>query len=248
MNNHTLPYISSLLIRFFFFMIFLGNILIAQDQNQSQLKGTERIYNEFIGLNQLIYNGRFYRYFYLEAASDQYLIDPELYPGQLTFQGITYPDVELNYDIYNDIVFLLWDQSGFIYYIIPNQTQVDSFTIAQMKFIRLKDQEIQGLKAGFYQQAFHGQKSQFLVKKQKTMAKQNRTQSTDKWFKFVRKDAFFVVMNGKAIQVNSKKDLIKLDPNGQTAGFIKSSKLKFRPRREDFVPNVKTVLSFLENE
>ena len=65
--------------------------------------GTDDVY----GSDPLLYNGKYFTFFYpLNAGDNQYLTSRQFEPGTVTLRGVTYTDLLLNYDIYNQQLLL----------------------------------------------------------------------------------------------------------------------------------------------
>ena len=73
--------------------------MFSQEQNDTH----ERVY----GYDPLLYNGRVY-YFYPQPGTGgtQYLLDAFDTHGTITLRGVTYTNLTINYDIYNQLLVL----------------------------------------------------------------------------------------------------------------------------------------------
>jgi hypothetical protein len=109
--------------------------LFAQQYN----KGFDDVY----GMDPELYNGQIYKYYVnTDTKGTQFLSGPEFILGTVRIKGITYPDVKLNYDVYNQQ--LLLESPNSIYtntILILSETWLEGFSLGSAVFevVRFQD-------------------------------------------------------------------------------------------------------------
>jgi hypothetical protein len=113
-----------------FLFIFVINTLLISGQQVSM--GSDQVY----GSDPLLYNGRYYTFYPpLNTGGSQYLSDRQFETGSVTLRGITYSNLLLNYDIYNQELILKYQSNtGAVNLIIVSDAWLQSFNIRGMKF------------------------------------------------------------------------------------------------------------------
>jgi hypothetical protein len=106
----------------------LIRIVMAQDNTQ----GLDKVY----GLDPSLYNGEIYSYF-VESSTQghQFLVSPEFKKGSVTIKGVTYENIQLNYDIFNQLILLNSQEAVYSNIIISlSKAWLERFTIGQDSF------------------------------------------------------------------------------------------------------------------
>jgi hypothetical protein len=105
---------------------------VSETTAQKIILAADNVY----GSDPLLYNGRIYTAFYgMNAENNQYLVCSQFEPGSVTLRGVTYTDLLLNYDIYNQQLLLEYTGNpGFTYAIILSDAWLETFSIKDKKF------------------------------------------------------------------------------------------------------------------
>jgi hypothetical protein len=95
------------------------------------------------GYDPLLYNGRYYNFFPpLNTGGTQYLISNRYETGSVTIRGVTYTDLMLNYDIYNQQLVLQYkSNSGAPTLIILSEAWLESFRFKELNFELITTQD-----------------------------------------------------------------------------------------------------------
>ena len=111
-----------------FFLLFNLAFISAQ---QSGIK-TDDVY----GSDPLLYNGRHYTFFLPSSTGgNQYFSGREFEIGSATIRGVTYNDLSLNYDIYNQHLILQYKNNiGATSLIIISDAWLESFSFKDINF------------------------------------------------------------------------------------------------------------------
>ncbi len=88
------------------------------------------------GLDPLLYNGRTYSYFLpATTGGSQYLIDNQFENGSVTIRGVTFNNLALNYDIFNQELILKYNTNlAGLRVIIVSDAWLESFSLKNMDF------------------------------------------------------------------------------------------------------------------
>ena len=110
------------------FLIFFSVKLISQDAFQE----IDRVY----GLDPLLFNGRKYTYFFPQVTGgNQFLLSTEYKTGEVTIKGNKFEGIDLNYDIYNQLLLIQYaGESGSLNIIEVSKAWLESFRIGNLEF------------------------------------------------------------------------------------------------------------------
>jgi hypothetical protein len=100
-------------------------------------------FNDIYGSDPLLYNGRFYTFYPpLSTTGNQYLFELQFESGSVILRGTSYPDLLLNYDVYNQQLILKYKiNTGAIYHIIVSDAWLESFSFRGMNFKLISTQD-----------------------------------------------------------------------------------------------------------
>jgi hypothetical protein len=113
-------------------IFFLLLVPVSESTAQQIILAADNVY----GSDPLLYNGRLYTAFYgMNAKNNQYLVCSQFEPGSVTLRGVTFTDLLLNYDIYNQQLLLEYTGNpGFTSAIIVSDAWLETFSIKDKKF------------------------------------------------------------------------------------------------------------------
>jgi len=113
-------------------IFFLLLMPVSETTAQHKILAADNVY----GSDPLLYNGRVYTAFYgMRAENNQYLVCSQFEPGSVTIHGVTFTDLLLNYDIYNQQLLLEYTGNpGFTFAIILSDAWLETFSIKDKKF------------------------------------------------------------------------------------------------------------------
>lgn len=176
---------------------------------------------------QQIKQGKQYHYYYPNIKGHQYWGNSVYETGTLTYEGISYQEVLLKYDNYNNLLVTTVVQNGLTNDIILDNSRIQGFIIHDQQFIHIVDGT--GLLApDFYILAFPGTEVQLYIKTQKTIVG-NTGRPGELLKKFVQKDSHILLVEGEQYFVNNRKDVLKaFSKKPELVVSIKSSNLRFK--------------------
>jgi hypothetical protein len=110
------------------FMLLSVSVVTAQKVSIS----TEKVY----GYDPLLYNGRYYTFLPpLNTGGNQYFTGQQFENGSVTIRGISYSDLAINYDLYNQQLILKYrNRLGASTLIIVSDAWLESFSFRNMRF------------------------------------------------------------------------------------------------------------------
>ncbi len=180
---------------------------------------------------QQIRQGKLYNHFYPNIKGHQFWDQAIYETGTLTFEGVTYREVLLNYDSYNNLVTTRIVQNGLSQSVILDNSRIDGFQINGHNFVNIRDSS-NILTPGIYILAFEGPEVQFVVKTQKIVVG-NTGRPGELLKKFVAEESNILLVDGEMHIVKNKKDVMEAFSNRpQLVAFIRSSRLRFRQKGE----------------
>ncbi len=176
---------------------------------------------------QQIRQGKQYRHFYPNIKGHQFWDQSIYQSGTLTFEGVTYQDVLLNYDNYNNLVMTTIIQNGLTRNIILDNSRIDGFQINDQIFVNIRD-STSILIPGFYILAFQGTEVQYFIKTQKSVIG-NTGGRGEPLNKFAVKESNILLVDGEIHIVKNKRDVMEaFSKRPELVTFIRSSKLRFK--------------------
>lgn len=173
--------------------------------------------------HQQIEQGKQYSYFYPAIKGHQFWGQSIYSLGSLTFEGVTYHDILLNYDIYNDLVLMAIIRKGVTANIILDNSRIDGFQMEGENFVNIRSKS--GIALGIYRLAFSKNDIQLYIQTKKNLA----GNTGEELKKFVTETVQLLIIDGVWHRIESKKDLLTaFAANKDITAFIQATKLKFR--------------------
>lgn len=214
-------------------LLFTG--FLSTYRSYSQLSTVEDIKKKYEAVTKKIsglYNGPKY-------LPDAVLYDegtPFLYsylqPGTVEYDGKKYTDTELLYDLVKDeLVLLHYNGSARIQLI---KSKVEAFTIAERSFIHIKAEKSKdwGINEGYYEVIHQGK--DLLLKKNLKILQTSYTSHSGRVDVFDRQK-FFLVRNGKANQISSRKNFLSLIGKSDIDSKLRKSGITYRANQEEYM-------------
>ena len=232
-----IPKFSLLLL---FIIIFLNNKgttqIVAADSFSIQTlkeKAVEKYYN-YMKSQLKVLNGWEYKDYHRLITGDQFFLTDEPVNGSVLYDGILYPDLQLRYDIVNDVVVIRHpSQEGYISDVQIPGDKISRFTIPEHNFIRINSDSLSetNIPTGFYDQIYNGT-VQVLVKRMKRLVESAGSSEIQK--EFVYKERFYIYRNNEYHQIRGRRSFLKLFPERkkEIKRFLKKNNLRFNYDKE----------------
>ncbi len=206
---------------------------------QSADEGIDTIY----GSDPLLFNGR--QYFYQippGSSGSPFLKEPAFSKGWVTIADRLYRDLDLNYDIVNQVLLLKYiDQAGYTMVIEVSESWLTRFGIGTLEFELVRQNE----KPSVYQ-VIQGKNVIVRYHWQKDLKLENVMTNAAYAFSEPRKTSFLVI-DGKEHAYKKNRDFIMaFDPSLQPAvsKYLKNNKIKVN-RASD--PSILALVNFCSN-
>jgi hypothetical protein len=190
---------------------------------------------------QILYNGRAWRNLYYKIKGDQFLFSPEFLPGSVIIEGKTYSDLRLKYDIYNDELIILTDNSIVLQ---VNKEMIDLFSMTfnnnTFHFKKLEADSLSSL-TGYVNVLYDG-KTSLYVKYRKEILQLAVENQYDMFNQISR---IYVKKDGVNFRVDSKGELLTLlkVQKQQLHNFIRSNKIRISKKDPE---SFKSVIEFYD--
>jgi hypothetical protein len=154
--------------------------------------------------------------------------------GSITYDGVTYQNIRLLYDVVDDVVIV--PHSDSVYRIQLQSIKINRFSIPNRNFIRIVRDTAHnvGLRTGFYEQLYDG-RSKVLVKRVKTI-KTELVQNSVKE-EYLSEYSYYIGKNGLFYPVKSKRSVLNLfaDQKKPLRKYIRENRIKFGRYRESAI-------------
>lgn len=183
---------------------------------------------------ELLLNGKEYRHYYIRTKGNQYLTESATLKGDLLYEGVYYEGILLNYDIYNDLLFVIFGEGVERKYIILNEAKIQAFELIGVSFVNVKEGQYEGLEAGLYEEILLPQGRRLLVHYRKILS-QEIDQLSGTMQRFDQKTNYYLVIDNVAREIANKGDLLKVyNKDSEFKRYLKSNKIKLSKRKGNF--------------
>ena len=200
---------------------------------QNSINNLTNFYRTSIGLQAHLYNGPLYEQYPRRfIASHQYFVSDSINKGFVSYDGMEYWDVRMQYDIVRDEL-VIFHPNGFPLNLIKEK--VDSFFLLDHHFIKLKSLKVAGSldSIGYFDKLYSSPSISFLVKRQKYIQETSGASTIESTVH--AKNLYYIGKKGVYHQVKNKKSVLELlkDKKQETQQYIKKNKLRFKNFEQD---------------
>ncbi|MBW4359745.1 hypothetical protein [Flavobacterium taihuense] len=231
------------------FLLLLG-LFLNTYRIQSQTSNIISTYNWFdkvIGRENLDINyGPLYTNTYRTLGdNNMYLINDKYSLGKISYEGQTYYDTKLKYDIYRDILILNPAEESEQIGIYLNKEKVDSFTLLNKFFTKINKEQYNfpGFSTAYYEASIYNEDIVFYIKHHKSMIKKIKYDYS--YYNFTNNNSYFLDYKKTLYSINNKSDLIKIFPNQkkQITEFYSINRDLKKSDIDHFMKNLITTIS-----
>jgi hypothetical protein len=195
------------------------------------------LYSNTLNEQLHLYNGKEYtEYSHAFEEGQPYFISNYLTDGTVTYDGNTYNDVPLLYNVVTDDVIIL--ASNQVSKILLLKERVTAFSLSGHTFRNMPaDSLSENMRPGFYDILVAGKTG--LVAKRSRLIESSVRQKVE--YRITQKDRLYIRKNNGYFAVSNKKTLLEQlgDKRKEIQQYIRKNKLKFRKEAENTM--VKTV-------
>jgi len=203
------------------------------------------VFQQYLGNHTAIFSGKSYSFNYKNIDGHPFLLSENWKTGDIYIYDKIFYDTEIKLDIYNDVL-LIRDTAHNNQSIILNDNLIKGFVFFERYFINIRPEEfdIPQIKEGFYELVYH-EKSTVLIKHHKDIETKYKF-GTDLNEEFVSSTNYYIICQGIASIVNSKKALIKAlsKHNKEIKRFIKDNRIKYADQK---LENIVKIVRFYDS-
>lgn len=186
-------------------------------------------YHKYTDKQARLYNGWLHLGYSNKIEGFAYYPENTWQKGTVVYDGITFNDVNMMYDVYKDELII---QHFHRLMQTLHGEKVKEFTFGDLHFIRIQKDSLRNvtLNTGFYQELYKG-KLHLLAKRQK-LFEEIVTDKLEQ--KFVLKNFYYLNRNNTWYAVKSYKDLAAVlkEKSKEIRQHLKKNKVKYRRNRE----------------
>lgn len=199
------------------------------DTTQQQLTANmEAAFNKTIGIQSHLYKGSAYEVYLRPTRGNAYFNDTTaLFNGTVNYDGVTYKDVPLSYDLEQDL--LVSRMKDNLYRYKFDSKDVSSFDLTGHHFIRIQPANATKLiPTGFYDELYNNNKLQLLAKLKKIATKGTRGFGVPVLI-YTLETSYFLKKDGVYYDVNSRGkfyDVLK-DKQKELKKYLKDNNLDY---------------------
>jgi hypothetical protein len=181
------------------FLILSISAMDAQNPQMPPVSADEAWYD------QLLYSGIEWQPAIQTAAGHEFFLTADPLYGTVSIAGITFRDVRMRYDIFNDRLLVLWKNSSPI---VIDSKRVDEFTVVYnglpRRFVNLREEYagVQGFAEIMYQGA-----SQVIARHTKVVSKNPAAANYEE---FREETRYYLILNGNCFQIRNKSSFLSL--------------------------------------
>lgn len=192
------------------------------------------MYFDYMDDQLSVFNGWEYKDYDRFIEGDQFFLTNEAVEGSVTYDGVTYPNLQIRYDIANDVVVLRHpSQSGYISDVQIPGNRISSFSILEHDFIRIESDSITdtNLSSGFYD-LIHDSEYKVLAKRIKSLVESAGISNVEK--EFIYKERFYVFKDGEYYPIRGRRSFLKIFPERkkEIRRFMRRNNLRFSEDKE----------------
>ncbi|HXB07386.1 MAG TPA: hypothetical protein VNW04_09725 [Puia sp.] len=174
-----------------------------------------------------LYNGPLYLGYDRHAQGHPFFLSDSALPGSADYDGITFPNLALSYDLAKDLVIIPDKQHSTWLQLLSDK--LPGFTIGDHRFTWLAPDSnaINPPEAGYYELLFAG-KARALVKHRKLV--QNNGKAEENLSIYRQYDSWYLEMNNRFITIHSQKSLLSAFGAGDKGlrNLLRTRKLHFK--------------------
>jgi hypothetical protein len=187
------------------------------------------VYYQALGEQSPLYNGSEYiEYPFTFEEGHPFFGSPTWVNGNINFDGLTFHEVPMAYDIIKDQVVIKDFRKAFN--IVLPSNKIEQFTISGHTFIRLLHDSSNQIKTGFYDQLYNGKIGLFVKREKKIYEKYLDLHTNNVAYErntyYIRKEGIYYIIKNKRTLLNvlkNKKELQK---------YLRKNGLRFKNNTE----------------
>jgi hypothetical protein len=215
----------------FLCLTLLASVTNAQDSLETYTRSR-------LGADSRLYNGREYIRNGTPAKGFPNFQWDSLHPGTLTYDGIAWPDMLLEYDLAQDQLVVRDDSNSLLISLVPEKTLVFSIGPYHFRFMRAAAAQLP--EPGFYQELFASGPTSLLARKRKNLIPPS---TVDDLARYIQVDAYYLLLNGTAKKIGDENELLQVlgDKKEELKRYIRKNRLSFK---RDFEGSLTQIITY----
>jgi len=200
-----------------FLFLLLAFYLSGNLKAQNESKGD--LYNQFdavIGVeNTSLYNGIAYNEFHeIDSDQNKFLFSNGMRSGEIVYDGETYYNILMNYNIYDDVVLVKLNTNLVNHTFQLISEKIERFKITNSKFVRIEGNSEENIDSGIYEVLITDRNTEItLLKKHKLKEKVNLDKGKVSVYTYKKKDSEFILKkSGELYLLKDRKDFREIFP------------------------------------
>lgn len=175
-----------------------------------------------------VLTGRNYHLSYQGAINSQFFRSKYPVTGTLVFEGIVFPEIDVQLDLYSQEVVVLMETKNNSQYVSLDNEKVSEFTFMDYKFVHFPGDSV--MTKDIYELAFAGANTSLYIKRQKT--RKETLDSSKIIVQFIPNDKYFVTNEYGSFEITNRKSLLSAYYDQEWfKKMLKQKKLKFSKKR-----------------
>lgn len=212
------------------FSCFSQSVQLSKDEKADfALLEAVKIYDSHLRRNTMVYTGRSYHDDEPNVKGHPYFGEDYWEFGRIDYDNNVYDSIYLKYDIYKDHILIEnFNSDGFLSPITLFRKKVASFDLMGHYFVRIENDTLSNLKAGFYDRMYKHNGIEVLVKRRKEIVNSNDYDPLGEMYN--QNDRYYLKKDNYTYQVRKKKSILKVlsDYKKEIKMFIKSNNFSFK--------------------
>ncbi|PTT15819.1 hypothetical protein DBR27_03090 [Flavobacterium sp. HMWF030] len=208
MKNHKKHHICILI---FGFLLNFSNLYSQYNKDES----FHNWFDNIVGKENLnISNGPIYKDSYITLGDNSmYYIANNFMKGNVTYDGQTYYDINIKYNLYKDELIINPIGESKYSSLLLSQNKTSGFYVNGKNFVKLDKNlsPLPQLTTGYYEVNALREGFNFYIKHSKKI--ESKTQDLKSYSYFTENNSYFIFYKNTFYSSNSKSDLIKIFPN-----------------------------------
>jgi hypothetical protein len=210
-------------------------------------KGAVLVYQQNFGNPSTFFSGTEYSFIKTNINGHPYFHSENWQTGDIYIYGRVFYDLEINLDIYRDVLLINHQSNTYNNQaIVINDSSLKGAFFLDRYFINIQSEDADNIqiKKGYYEMVYYD-KCIVLVKYRKTIQRKYKF-STDLYDEFMSSTNYYLLCNGKASIINSKKALVKAlsKHTKEVKRFIKDTRIKYSNQK---LENIIKIVRFYDS-
>lgn len=207
-------------------------VKVAASAENSAFKKTEDYFNQTLGQQTRLYNGKEYQFYFGLEGLAYYKEDKFDKKGWVNYDGFNFENVPLLYDLYKDLLVSLLPNGVTKYSLLSEK--ITAFEIHNHYFVRLDaDQLAQKppFQTGFFEVLYDG-KNKIFAKRYNVLQETAGTQALKRYF--IPKNAYYLKKGETYSVFTSERTFLNLfkERKKELQRYLKDNKIKFKQDME----------------